>query len=43
MGKKTIFDPEWTMPDRAVLLVILCAYDQNYGIVIVTHPFRQED
>ena len=39
---KTIFGPEWTMPDRAVLLVIVCVYDQNYALVIVTQPKKEE-
>ena len=28
-GWKNIFGPEYTMPDRAVLLVILCVYEQK--------------
>ena len=27
MGEK--FGPEWTIPDRAVLLVIVCVYEQK--------------
>ena len=34
MGEKIIFGPEWTMTDRAVLLVIVCVYEPKKTLFI---------